>query len=401
MGQRIFFSVGEPSGDQHAARLCRELQALDPTTACRGFGGPRMAAAGCRLDFDLTTLAVMGIVEVLPKLREFRALAGQAEQTFLRGEVDQVVLVDYPGFNWHIAKRARRAGLHVSYYCPPQLWAWASWRVRKLRRSVDRVLCVLPFEYEWYRRRGIHAEFVGHPFFDAVAEQQLDEGLMRRYAGERANGQRLVAVLPGSRDHEVRDNWPQMIQIIRRLSAAHRQTRFLVAAYKPEHAEQCRRWWEAVVGEDQTQIEFWAGRTSELIAAADCAMMVSGSVSLELLARDTPAVVLYHMGRVFYTLARSLVRVSSFTLPNLIAGRTLMPEFPSVGDPSAAIDGASRVLSHWLAEPSALAAAQQELNALGAQFARPGASAAAARWVLSSANRPRQAGVQTLSQRAA
>jgi lipid-A-disaccharide synthase len=388
MGQRIFFSVGEPSGDQHAARLCRALRALDPECQLRGFGGPRMAAAGCQLDHDLTTLAVMGIVEVLPKLREFRQLAAQAEECFRRGEVDQVVMVDFPGFNWHIAKRARRAGLPVTYYCPPQLWAWAPWRVRKLRRTVDRVLCVLPFEYQWYRERGVEAQYVGHPFFDSVTDQTLDRDLITDCQNVRDSGHPLVAVLPGSRDHEVQNNWPQLIQIIRRISAQHPSARFRVAAYKPEHAELCRRWWNAAIGGPTTSVEFYSGRTSELIAAADCAVMVSGSVSLEFLARGTPAVVIYHMGRVLYTLGRMLVRVRSITLPNLMAERLLMPEFISVGSETNCIEGACGVLDQWLSQPAALAAARRELQSAAQKLAQPGATAAAARWVMSAgANR--------------
>ncbi len=144
MSQRIFFSVGEPSGDLHAAKLIRALQEQSPGIKCRGFGGPQMEEAGLACDFDLTRMAVIGLVEVFPKLREFFRIADQATDIFRQGLVDAVVLVDFPGFNWHIAKRAKKFGIPVYYYMPPQLWAWGSWRVRKLRRNVDRVLCNLP-----------------------------------------------------------------------------------------------------------------------------------------------------------------------------------------------------------------------------------------------------------------
>jgi lipid-A-disaccharide synthase len=131
----IFFSVGEPSGDQHAARLASQLMRINPDLQLRGFGGLQMKAAGCQIDFDLTQLAVVGLLEVLPKLRQFFALADQAESLFREGAVDAVVLVDFPGFNWHIAKRAKKYGIPVYYYCPPQLWAWGGWRVRASARS--------------------------------------------------------------------------------------------------------------------------------------------------------------------------------------------------------------------------------------------------------------------------
>jgi lipid-A-disaccharide synthase len=181
MGQRIFFSVGEPSGDLHAANLIERMRRMDPSTRVRGFGGSKMIQAGLDLDFDLTSMAVVGISEVLPKLREFFRIADIAEGCFRRGEVDGVVLVDFPGFNWHIAKRAKKYGLPVYYYLPPQLWAWGSWRIRKMRRYVDHVLCNLPFEQAWFESHGMKTTLVGHPFFDEVANHVLDHKFMLRW----------------------------------------------------------------------------------------------------------------------------------------------------------------------------------------------------------------------------
>ncbi len=137
MSKNIFFSVGEPSGDQHAGRLVSALREIDSTVNVRGFGGQKMREAGCQIDADLTQHAVFGLLEVLPQLREYFRLADQADAIFDRGQVDAVVLVNFPGFNWHIAKRAKRHGIPVYYYCPPQLWAWGGWRRRKMRRLVE------------------------------------------------------------------------------------------------------------------------------------------------------------------------------------------------------------------------------------------------------------------------
>ena len=174
MTKTIFFSVGEPSGDQHAARLIDQLQQISPGLALRGFGGSAMKAAGCQIDCDLTQHAVVGLLEVLPKLRQFFAFADQAEEVFRSGDVQAVVLVDFPGFNWHIAKRAKRYGIPVYYYCPPQLWAWGGWRVRKMRRTVDHVLAVLPIEEQYFNHAGIPTTYVGHPILDADESIELD-----------------------------------------------------------------------------------------------------------------------------------------------------------------------------------------------------------------------------------
>jgi len=237
MGQRIFFSVGEPSGDLHAANLIQCLKRNDPTTRVRGFGGSKMIQAGLDLDFDLTSMAVVGITEVLPKLREFFRIADIAEGCFKRGEVDGVVLVDFPGFNWHIAKRAKKYGLPVFYYLPPQLWAWGGWRVKKMKRYVDRVFCNLPFEKEWFEDRGVSTTYVGHPFFDSIANTPLDSKFIARW---RDSGRLQVAVLPGSREHEVHRIWPMQLQIIRQLAHEFPEVEFLAATLKDSHALWCQ-----------------------------------------------------------------------------------------------------------------------------------------------------------------
>ncbi len=377
MTKTIFFSVGEPSGDQHAARLIRELLGIDRDVQTRGFGGPAMRAAGCRLDRDLTGESVVGLLEAVPKVRRFFSYAAEAEQAFEAGEVDAVVLVDFPGFNWHIAKRAKRHGVPVIYYCPPQLWAWAAWRIRKMKRTVDEVLAVLPIEEAFYSGHGIPTRFVGHPFFDAVRQNPLDAKLMSRLDSVRESGESLVAVLPGSRDHEVHRNWPIMLASIRELHRKHPRARFLVAGYRDRHAVWAR---DRLAAADRSlPIEFFVGRTSELIEAADCAMMVSGSVSLELMARRTPAAVIYRVGRVLRTFARLAVRVDTMTLPNLMAGRKVFPEFVSTGDPAPAVEFLTASIDAFLGDRYYYRDSVRRLGALEAKYAQPGASANAAR----------------------
>ena len=170
----IFFSAGEPSGDLHAANLIRQLQRVAPEVEAVGYGGPQMAAAGCRLHADLTALAVMWFARRLWNLPKFWGLVSRADRYFRHHRPDAVVLVDYPGFNWWIARRAKVHGIPVYYYMPPQIWAWAQWRVGKMRRLVDHVLCNLPFEETWLREHGCRATLVGHPFFDEVGRRPLD-----------------------------------------------------------------------------------------------------------------------------------------------------------------------------------------------------------------------------------
>ena len=178
----VFFSAGEPSGDIHGANLIRQLKAQQGEIECVGYGGPEMDKAGCRLHADLTALAVMWILRVLTNLHKFWGLVSRADRYFRHHRPDAVVLVDYPGFNWWIAAAQRSTEFPSSYYTPPQIWAWAQWRIKKMRRLVDHVLAALPFEAEWFREKGCNATFIGHPFFDEVEQEPLDEAFLARFS---------------------------------------------------------------------------------------------------------------------------------------------------------------------------------------------------------------------------
>jgi lipid-A-disaccharide synthase len=365
----IFFSAGEPSGDQHAAHLIGELRRRRPDVRVSGFGGPLMEEAGCHLLFPLTTLAVIGVFRVLPLLWTFYKLVQQAEAYLQRHKPDVVVLVDFPGFNWWIARKAKAAGIPVVYYLPPQLWAWAPWRIKKVHRYVDLVLSGLPFETDWYARRGVRVQYVGHPFFDEIAQHPLDQAFVREWTTDL---QPVVALLPGSRHQEVTRNWPLMLAAVRRLSPRFPHVQFLVANYKESQRQHCR---EVYVRSGETlPLSFFVGKTPEIISLAKCAIMVSGSVSLELLARGVPATVVYSVSRLTYLLGRLLVSVKSLTLPNLIAGRTILPEHLCVSNASRVVDALTADIERWLSDPEAWRRTRAELLALRDEVFQTGAS---------------------------
>ena len=195
--------------------------------------GRRWPQAGCQLHADLTALAVMWFLRVLLNLHKFLDLGGRADRYFRHHRPDAVVLIDYPGFNWWIARRAKAHGIPVFYYTPPQIWAWAPWRVKKMRRFVDHVLCSLPFETRWFAEHGCNATFVGHPFFDEVADQQLDEAFIASHTDP---GRPLVTILPGSRTQEVEHNLQHFLRAARLIRAQVPDVRFAVACFKPHQA---------------------------------------------------------------------------------------------------------------------------------------------------------------------
>jgi lipid-A-disaccharide synthase len=374
---RVFICAGEPSGDLHGANLIRALRQSCPGVECVGFGGERMEAAGCRLLYPLCGLAIMGVWRVLAHGRVFVKLLGEAGSFFRNERPDAVVLIDYPGFNWWVARSARRAGIPVFYFVPPQLWAWASWRVGRMRRLVDHVVCNLRFEESWYRARGVPAHYVGHPYFDELVAQCLDSDFL---ANQRARPGIVIGLLPGSRTQEVERNLGMLAGSAARIHDARPDTRFLVACLKPMH----RTYVAARLRQTGLPVEVWAGQTPEIIHLAHSCIAVSGSVGLELLHHGKPAVVVYGVSRPILYGCRLMMNVPYISLVNLLAEKELFPEFLTYRDESEAIG--DHVL-RWLNEPATYAALCQELGALRRQVAEPGACARSAEFLVKAISR--------------
>jgi lipid-A-disaccharide synthase len=370
---RIFFSVGEPSGDIHGANLIRALSSVRSDCEFVGFGGDRMAQAGCMHLFPLCNYAVMGFSRVIASLPQFVRLIAQADRYFRRHRPDAVVLIDYPGFNWWIARRAHAQGIPVFYFVPPQIWAWASWRVNKMRRFVDHVLCSLPFEEAWYREHGVSAEYVGHPFFDDLPGQKVDPGFLD---GQRRQGGTVIGILPGSRTQEVQRNFPTQLRSAQIIHQAHPDTRFMVACFKESQQKMAD---EMLRAYPQLPMQTFVHRTPEIIEASKLCLSVSGSVSLELLYRAKPTVIIYRTGKLVETFIRPLLTAKYITLVNLLADKLLYPEFAS--DRCQAGE-ASQALLHWLDDDAKYAKTCGELLALRERTAQPGACARAARRIV-------------------
>lgn len=388
---KVFFSVGEPSGDLHGANLIEQLRQRDPKVEVVGYGGPRMAAAGCQLHQDLTQLAVMWFLRVLLNLHKFLGLVSRADRYFRHQRPDVVVLIDYPGFNWWIARRAKAHGIPVVYYGAPQIWAWAPWRVGKMRRLVDHVLCKLPFEESWYRARGCHATYVGHPYFDQLQQQPLDQDFLRAQTDP---SRPLVTILPGSRTQEVTSNLVWFLRAASRISRQLPHVRFAVAAFRQDHVDLAQRMQE----EYALPLDIWVGRTAELIHLADCCMACSGSVSLELLYHGKPAVILYWVNRVAFLVQQWFRRVRYITLVNLLATGDIHAGDPVGYDPDApgaekvpypeyltCEDKSRQIAAHvirWLTDEQEMKRRKAELARLREKIVHGGASRRAAEYLL-------------------
>lgn len=388
---QIFFSVGEPSGDIHGANLVRELRARRHDITCVGYGGPKMQAAGCELHEDLTKFAVMWFLRVLLNIHHFWRLYRRAEAYFREQQPNAVVLIDYPGFNWWIARAAKRQGIPVFYYGVPQIWAWAGWRIKKMRRLVDHALCKLPFEEPWYRERGCQATYIGHPFFDETTNHHLDGQFVQQL---RAKPGRLVTILPGSRTQEVTSNLRWFLKAAALVHHACPETRFAIASFNEKQAFFAK---EATRG-SSLPIEIHIDKTPELIHAATCCMACSGSVSLELLFHEKPTVIFYRVSRVGDFVQKHFRTVKYITLVNLFVADDLFPKRITPYDPHepgadripfpeylTSDDKSQQIADHiieWLSDDTKLANRVAILKELSEQHARPGASHRSAEYIL-------------------
>ena len=375
-----FVSAGEPSGDLHAANLIRSLRVVDPEARFTGFGGDRMTEAGATLIYPLVNLAVMWFLGVFANLVTFFRLLFMADRHFRDQRPDAVILIDYPGLHWWIARRAKARGVPVFYFVPPQIWAWGGWRVKKVRDFFDLVLCSLPFEPEWYHARGVkQAVHVGHPYFDELADRPLDAGFLSQ---EHAKPGAMIAILPGSRTQELIRNFPVMLRAAGALHTRGLKVRFAVACLHERHRalafgllDQARARGEIPAG---LSLELHAGRTPELIRLARVAWAVSGSVGLELMAESLPSVVLYKVKRFDLWVARRFIRSKYISLVNLLADAEVFPEYLTWQDASGAL---ATWAERWLTDPAARERTTTALVELKRQVAAPGASDRAARHI--------------------
>lgn len=316
----IFLSAAEASGDLHAANLARALQQrLDNVRIC-GVGGPRMAQAGCELMMDLVAEAEM-LSGPLLKLPYWIRTIGRIKHWIGQIKPDVHVPVDSPALNWHLAKASKAAGSPVFYYIAPQVWAWAPWRVKKMRKLTDHVGCILPFEQRYLRDRGVNASYVGHPLFDHLPPRPDP---LPDLAEAWHEGNWNVVFAPGSRKGELRGNVRAFLAVARRLRRRWSEARCIFTVAEQDAAEYIRK----QAGDQNIQIE--VGRTPEVLSEAHFALAKSGTVTLEAAYYGVPMVIPYRTSRLLSVLnslfGRWVVATPHFSLANILAGRRIVPE---------------------------------------------------------------------------
>lgn len=352
---RYALVAGEASGDALGAGLIRALRESEPEADFLGVAGPRMAAAGCRRLASVDELAVMGLAEVVGHLPRLLKLRRRLVEDLVSARPDCVIGIDAPEFNLGLETRLKSAGIPVIHYVSPSVWAWRPGRVKTVAKACDKVLCLFPFEPAYYGNVGVHAEFVGHPLADAIPPE-VDRAAARRSLGF-GDDRCVAALLPGSRASEA-GRLAAPFAAAARLMVARRPGIEFIAPMAGERAREIFR--EAVAREGlENAVRIVDGRAHEVMAASDVALIASGTATLEAMLLDCPMVVAYRVAPLTHLLLKrtGLLRIRRYALPNILAGRSLVPELMQ-GEVTAEALAAAALA--WLEEPKRVRAYRRQ-----------------------------------------
>jgi len=315
---RIMISCGEPSGDLYAGALVSEILSREPSADVFGFGGRQLAAAGTRLVGDFQGLSVTGLTEALRVLPRSYAMLRRLVAAARATRPDVFVAIDFPDFNFRLMAALHRLGIPIVYYISPQLWAWRAGRMRTMKRFVDRVLVIFPFEEALYRREGVPVEFVGHPLIDLVGVKAPRAALLREH-GLVADAP-TVALLPGSRPNELRRIVPDMAASLPLIRARVPGVQFIVAA-APNLQDAL---FAPLLGASGPVLV--RERTDDVLAASDVVITASGTATVQAALHERPMVVVYRLSPLTYRIGKPFVRVDTYAMANLVAGERIVPE---------------------------------------------------------------------------
>ena len=319
--KHIVIIAGEESGDIHAAHLIKSLFAQNPNYFISGIGGKHMQNAGATLIADLASYGVTGLTEVVKHLGTLRKAINQMKQHLRETKPDLLILVDYPGFNLRIAEYAKQTlGLKIIYYIGPQIWAWKAKRIHKIHANIDHMAVILPFEKKIYQDARIPVSFVGHPLSETL-KTTLPCGQQRQILNLPTEST-LVALLPGSRGHEIQRHMPIFMETATRLTAQHPSIHFVIPVAKTLSLQEIRHYIPA----NLTNITLIAGMATDVIASSNCVVVASGTASLECALLGKPMCIVYVGAWLSYVIAFLVIQVKYFGLCNLLWNRMLVPE---------------------------------------------------------------------------
>lgn len=317
---KIMFSAGEASGDTHGASVAKALREIYPSVEMFGMGGNLMDEAGVRIVYDIKNLGVIGLVEIVKSLPKFFKLRTYLKHIMMKERPDVLVCIDYPGFNMKLAEVAHQLGIPVLYYIAPTIWAWHSSRGKTIKKYVTKVASIFPFEAEAYAKYNCDVEFVGHPLVDIVhPTMSVDESMT--YFNARAEAKRVL-LMPGSRKQEVLSLLDVMLESGEKLLQSHEDVQFfLPRAHTIDRAEL-----EAFIKERCVPVTITEDHTYDLMQICDVCLAASGTATLETAMMELPTILLYKVSPITYGIGKMVVNLTHVGLPNIIAGKEVIPE---------------------------------------------------------------------------
>lgn len=354
---KYFIIAGEASGDLHAAKLVNALQTIDSAADLRGWGGDDMKRAGAKILKHIDELAFMGFAEVIANLGTILSNFKLVKKQITEFEPDALILVDYPGFNLRIAKWARAQGIKIYYYIAPQAWAWKAKRVQQLKAYVDELYVILPFEKDWFEKRGMPANYLGHPLLDTDILEKRDTNLFIKR--NELSAKPIIALLPGSRRQELN----RMQEVFAPLPIHFTDYQFVVAGAPGRQIDDYRAYQSAGI-----PVVF--EQTYDLLHAADYALVTSGTATLETALIGTPQLVCYRTSAITYFISKSLIKIPYISLANLIADKMIVPELIQA---ECSLEKLKRRLEQLIREKGAKQ--KEEYEKLKGLIGEPGTSA--------------------------
>ncbi|MFA5146695.1 MAG: lipid-A-disaccharide synthase [Candidatus Omnitrophota bacterium] len=368
--KKILIVAGEPSGDLHASNLVKDLKSLDPSLRFFGLGGNLSREAGVDVVYDISKLALIGLVEVIKNLSAVKAARSAVIGRIGRERPDLAILVDYPGFNLRLARYLKKRGIPVVYYISPQVWAWGAGRIKIIKECVRKVVVFFKFEEELYRRHGIEAEWVGHPLMETVKATLPRSETLKRYG--LSQDKMTVALLPGSRTLEVTALLTPMLSAAALIKNRVKNVQFVIAKFKDLPAALYKN----IMKGSGVDIALAEGDTYNIVAAADFAIVASGTATLETALLGKPFLLVYKVNFLTYVASQIVLRTPFLGLANIIAGREIVPELLQFDVTPEKI--AERAVS-ILADDKRRAGIVSSLRSVAASLGTPGASERAAR----------------------
>jgi lipid-A-disaccharide synthase len=369
----VMIACGEPSGDLYAGALARELRSLSPGIRLVGLGGEHLRGAGADLVGDYRGLSVTGLVEAIRVLPKAWAVHRALVERATRDRPDALVVIDFPDFNFRLAGSLHRLGIPVVYYVCPQVWAWRPGRLSVLKRLVDRALVIFPFEAAIYRDAGIPVDFVGHPLLDLMPVS-AERPLLAAEWGLDGSAP-TVALLPGSRPNEVRGTLPVLAEAVPLIAARVAGVQFLLAR-APSLPDEVFEPLRGVTGQRVVEI---AGRTDDVLSASDVVVTASGTATVQTAIHARPMVIVYRVSPLTYRIGRRFVRVDTFGMANLVAGRRIVPELIQDAFTPAAV---AEETVRYFEDPAYAARTREALADVRVRLGKGGASRRAAEQVL-------------------